>query len=193
MDTSRLFIAIRLSPDKQFLEAFQKLQQTSNKLDKLNWIKPENLHITLKFLGETPNKKIPLIESTTQKAIRDIPPFCISLDKMGLFGSRYQPRVLWLGSEKQHPLMQQLHTNIEQTMSEIGFKPTFGNIVTHLTLARIHKIEDKKYFLQHIEKYKHLFKQEVSVEEITLFQSILSNKHTPVYHPVKIFKLEMEK
>lgn len=186
----RLFIAIRIPTDDTFLTACQMLHKSSSKLDKTNWIKPENMHITLKFLGETNETKISLIEKKIEKVTQATTPFSLTLDRIGAFGSRYQPRVIWLGSSANHVSMEKLHHELEDEMKSIGFKPDFGNYVTHLTLARIHSIDDKKFFWKQINTYAPLFNFTFKVKEIILLESILHNLHTPEYTVIKQFELK---
>ena len=62
----RLFVAIQIPYDEKFSTAFQKLRQSSSKLDKINWIDYENLHMTLKFLGDTEPDLIPSLENSIE-------------------------------------------------------------------------------------------------------------------------------
>ena len=183
----RLFIAIDIAVNHLFLENYAIVRKTSTKLDRINWIEPENMHITLKFLGETEEERIPEIEKKLHKIVQSGSSFQFTLDRIGAFGSRYQPRIIWLGSSKVIPEIQVLHGKIEKEMRILGFKSGFGNFVTHLTLARIHKIDDKKYFWKSIEQYGNLFEQTVEVNEIILFESILTKTHTPVYKKICVF------
>jgi len=189
----RLFIAIQISFDNKFVTAYQSLIQSSNKLDKINWIKPENMHITLKFLGETTLDLIPSIENSIEKLTNGIAPFNISLNRIGAFGSRYHLRIIWLGSDDIINEINMLHKELEKSMRAFGFKPSFGNFVPHATLARIHKIDDKKYFWNEIEKKSSLFSFTFQVKEIILFESILTNAFTPLYKKQKTFYLKSGK
>ncbi len=189
----RLFIAFKIPLDNNFIAACQSLQQSSTKLDKINWIQPENLHITLKFLGDTNDDLIPSIENNIEKLTSHITPFEITLNHIGAFGSRYHPRIIWIGSNDVIPEINVLHKSLEKSMSAFGFKPTFGNFVFHATLARIHKIDDKKYFWNEIEKKTSLFSFTFKVNELILFESILTRTFTPLYKKQKTFYLKSGK
>ena len=180
--TARLFIAIEVLPDEQFLTLYNKLKSRTTKLDKINWVQPDLMHLTLKFLGETPVEKIPDISENLRVACKDMPPFAVNLGRIGLFGSRYQPRVLWFGVNDSE-MLQTLHHSIEKQMRKLGFPRTIGNFVPHLTLARINKIDDKKRFLQHIEQIQTEQIQSFTAKEVILYQSMLHG-HVPVYEKV---------
>ena len=187
--TKRLFIAIDVVPDEQFLAVYNKLKSHTTKLDKINWVTPDLMHITLKFLGETPIEKIPAIIENLQIACKDTLPFAINIGRIGLFGSRYQPRVLWVGVNDAETL-QTLHHSIEKQMRKLGFTRNIGNFVPHLSLARINKIDDKKRFIQHIEQNQIAQIQQITVKEIILYESMLDSR-IPVYE--KIAEVQIDK
>ena len=179
----RLFIAIAVVPDEQFLAVYGKLKSHVTKLDKINWVQPDLMHLTLKFLGETPAEKIPVIADSLRIACKNVSPFAVNIGKIGLFGSRYQPRVLWFGINDIDKL-QHLHLSIEKQMRKLDFPPHIGNFVPHLTIARINKMDDKKRFLQHIEQNQTKQIQQLTVKEVILYESIL-NGRVPVYEKIE--------
>lgn len=186
----RLFVAIQIPYDEKFSTAFQKLRQSSSKLDKINWIDYENLHMTLKFLGDTEPDLIPSLENSIEELTNNISLFFVTLNRIGAFGSRYQPRIIWVGSCDVVKEINVLHKEFEKRMRAFGFKPSFGNFVSHATLARIHHIDDKKFFWKQIQASAPMFNFTFEVKEIILFESILHNQHTPEYKLIKRFELK---
>ena len=185
--TKRLFIAVEIVPDERFLAIYDKLKSHTTRLDKINWVKPNLMHLTLKFLGETPIEKIPSIAESMSVACKELSPFTVSIGRIGLFGSRYQPRVLWFGMDNAE-MLQKAHYSIEKQMRKLGFPRHIGNFVPHLTLARINKIDDKKRFLQQIEQAQTENIQQLTVKEIVLYESIL-NERIPVYEKIMAYAL----
>lgn len=183
----RLFIAFDFKLNKDFLEFYSHVRSVFTKLDKFNMVKPALMHVTLKFLGETEEGEIDSIIQGIQNAAKDIPAFTVQTGKLGVFGSRYQPRVLWLGIEKKAEL-EQLHKQLNKEMRKTGFKPDFGNFVPHLTLTRINKIDDKHYFWKKMKSLPQDFVQQIHVDKIILYESILDG-HVPVYEKIKEFSL----
>jgi len=186
--TKRLFIAIEVVPEEPFLVVYNKLKSQTTKLDKINWVMPDLMHITLKFLGETSVEKICTIEEHLRIACKEVSPFSVDIGKLGLFGSRYQPRVLWMGVHDAEAL-QSLHHSIDKQMRKLGFPRNIGNFVPHLSLARINKIDDKKRFIQHIEQNQIAQIQRVRVNEIILYESILHSR-IPVYEKIATIRIE---
>ncbi|MDR1879288.1 MAG: RNA 2',3'-cyclic phosphodiesterase [Bacteroidales bacterium] len=178
--TKRLFIALEIIPDPNFMTVYSKIKAVATtKLDIINWIKPDLMHITLKFLGDTDPDKISSVLERMEYVGRKTTPFQLDISGIGVFGSRYQPRVLWFGIVG-NTAVQQLHFLIQKQMKQLDFKPDFGNFVPHLTIARIHKIEDKRRFRENIESMKTSFVQQITVNKMILYESILK-KYTPIY------------
>ncbi|OQA90488.1 MAG: 2',5' RNA ligase family [Bacteroidetes bacterium ADurb.Bin234] len=186
----RLFVAIKIPYNEKFSTAFQTLRQSSSKLDKINWMDYENLHMTLKFLGDTESNLISSLEKSIDELTNSISPFPITLNRIGAFGSRYQPRIIWVGTDVIIKEINLLHKGLEKRMRTFGFKPSFGNFVFHATLARIHNIDDKKFFWKQIQASAPLFNFTFEVKELILFESILHNQHTPEYKLIKRFELK---
>ena len=178
----RLFIAFEFTPDEVFLDFHSKIRSSFTKLDKYNIVKPDLMHITLKFLGETEQENINPIIQGIENTVKGISTFEVKTEKIGIFGSRYQPRVLWLGISKTEPLSQ-LHKQLQKEMKKLGFRPDFGNFVPHLTLTRINKIDDKHFFWKRIESMPQDFTQQINIKTIILYESILQG-HVPVYQKI---------
>jgi 2'-5' RNA ligase len=179
----RLFIAIDIIPDNNFCDTYAKLKLTSTKLDRINWVKHDLMHLTLIFLGEMPEEKIPSIVKGMKSAAVGISPFELKIGTIGAFGSRYQPRVLWFGIDKSE-ILEQIYMQIQKKMRKLGFKPDFGNFVPHITLARINKIDDKQKFWKSIESMQTSFIQKVEINKLILYESIL-NERVPVYEVIE--------
>ena len=188
-EVKRLFVAITFHPEESFAEKVRPLRQCTFRTDMVNWVQPDLLHLTLKFIGETDTARIPDICSAVEAAVRTVNPFTITLDRIGAFGSRHQPRVIWLGPVYTPDVMVQLHHRIDLNLARKGFPKTFGNFVCHLTLARIHRIGDKGYFWKQFEACRQLFSEKVEVRECVLYESILHKGYQPQYVALERFRL----
>jgi len=94
----RIFAAVKIEPSKQLLELYDELK-SSCKFDRINWVEPHNMHITLKFFGETEESIIGNIHKNLEGIAENYEPFEITLKNIGIFGSYYKPRVIWIGIE----------------------------------------------------------------------------------------------
>ena len=182
----RLFVAIKINPDKAFLDQLLKLN-SQLRHEKIKWVEKHNIHVTLKFLGETEEERIPDINRVLEEMAADINVFSFSLQKLGIFGSAYDPRVVWVGIEPYADLASIMKI-LRDKLSVIGFEPDRQNLVPHLTLGRIKFLKDKKLFQQIIDQNKEISSQEITVDRIILFESILK-KEGPVYLALKTFQL----
>jgi 2'-5' RNA ligase len=182
----RLFAAIKIQSDKAFLSQFHEIQ---NRLqhERIKWVEEYNIHITLKFFGETEEEKIPEIIRMLGDLSADINVFSFSLQRLGVFGSSYDPRVVWVGIEPYTDLASLMNV-IRSKMKVIGYEPDRQNLVPHLTLGRIKFLKDKKLFQQIIGQHKGISSQEINVDLFSLFESILK-KEGPVYQTLQIFPL----
>lgn len=186
MTRLRLFAAIKIHPSPEFLNIYYKLK-SGLKDERIKWVEEENVHVTLKFFGETPEDKIPEIINELKEAAIKPQPFQFHLGNTGIFGSSYKPKVVWFGINPCDEL-QQLYANIQKQLLTIGYKHGSENFVPHLTIGRIKYIQDKKFFQLIINEYKKTSIQTVEVKAFYLLESIL-RKEGPVYRIVETFNL----
>ncbi len=103
----------------------------------VKWVEPGNLHVTLKFLGETHESLVPEITEVMRRAVESQPPFRIHVKGVGAFPSVRRPRVIWLGiSEGAEPLST-IAKRIEEELAEQGFEPEGRPFQPHVTLGRL--------------------------------------------------------
>ena len=133
----RLFVAIDLPEDVR--ESLGRLQAGLRRTDLtgLRWTRPEGVHLTLKFLGETPAAEVAAIEGALARAVRGVPAFRLALGAPGTFGGRRGPRVLWVDVEGELAPLQRLQAAVERELAAVGFAADERGFSPHLTLARI--------------------------------------------------------
>jgi 2'-5' RNA ligase len=182
----RLFAAIRIHPSETFVQHYYSLRKPLRE-EKIKWVDPGNIHLTLKFFGETPESNIPVIGAALEQAARETPVFGLEIKDTGIFGSRYQPRVIWLGIAPREDIAM-LAENIFGKLEAAGMPRDRQNFVPHLTLARIKFLDDKKTFRQVIERHGQVYIQKEEVKEFHLFESIL-RPQGPVYSILETYKL----
>ena len=182
----RLFAAIKINPDKAFLDQIHELKNQLQH-ERIKWVEEHNIHVTLKFFGETAEERIPEINRVLEEVAADINVFSFSLQKLGVFGSSYDPRIVWVGIEPYTELASIMKI-IRDKLNVIGYEPDRQNLVPHLTLGRIKFLKDKNLFQQIIDQNKEISTQEFIVDRFILFESILK-KEGPVYLALKTFQL----
>lgn len=182
----RLFAAIKIHPSSRYISLFNEIS-SSLRHEHIKWVEPENMHLTLKFFGETDEKQIPLIRQVLEDAAVKTKSFTLKISDTGIFGSRYDPKVIWFGIEK-HPELEILVQNIVAGLAKQGWEPDRQNFVPHLTIGRIRKLKDKPLFQNIISQYNRFEIQEENVSEITLYESIL-RREGPLY--VNLFSAKL--
>jgi 2'-5' RNA ligase len=182
----RLFAAIRINPSEAFLSRYFSLKQQL-KNEKIRWVDPENIHITLKFFGETPEHHIPGINAALKEASSSMGPFSITIVNTGIFGSSYNPKVIWFGIDP-HKEITTLSNHIFEKLENAGIPKDRQNFVPHLTIARMKFLADKKYFQKVIDAHKEGQIQNEEVNQFHLFESIL-RPQGPKYALIRSFDL----
>jgi 2'-5' RNA ligase len=135
-DSLRLFVAIELPAEVQ--AALSRLQHDLQRrgLEKLRWVRPEGIHLTLKFLGPTPADKVPAIEEALAHSVQDTAAHELTIGKLGTFGGG-RPRVLWLDLVGDVAPIRGLQEECEQSTEKLGFPREARGWSPHLTLARV--------------------------------------------------------
>jgi RNA 2',3'-cyclic 3'-phosphodiesterase len=182
----RLFAAIKIQPSQEFVRVIHKLREEL-KHDRIKWVEADNMHLTLKFFGETDELRIPSIQKALQSAALKSGKFTMKISRTGIFGSRYDPKVVWFGIDPE-PKLGQLATNTLNELQTAGWNPDRQNFVPHLTIGRIKELKDKALFQLVIDKYRDVFIQDQEVSEIVLYESIL-RKEGPLYIKIASYNL----
>lgn len=183
----RLFAAIKIHPSKEFIRIYTELRNALCN-NSIKWVDVNNIHITLKFFGETDEARIPEITGSLHKTATENSSFAIRLLNAGIFGSSYNPRVIWFGIDR-NPELEKLAVDVLDAMDNIGFARDRQNFVPHLTVGRIKKIKDIRVFQEIIQKYRSVEIQVENVESFHLYESIL-RPQGPEYREVESFLLK---
>jgi 2'-5' RNA ligase len=136
----RVFVAIELPASTR-----QRLKDHIDRLRhalpdaRASWSREENLHLTLKFLGDTPVSQIEILSQATKRAASSALPFEMILKGCGAFPPRGQPRVLWIGIEDISGELIKLQQALEDECAAAGFAREARPFHPHLTIARLRK------------------------------------------------------
>ncbi|MFQ6019767.1 MAG: RNA 2',3'-cyclic phosphodiesterase [Dehalococcoidia bacterium] len=133
----RLFVACELSAEIKQALAQMQAELRGCGLHRLRWVRPEGVHLTLKFLGETAAEKVPSIQEAVAAACRDSRSFAFSLGETGTFGDRRGPRVAWVGLSGEVEAIVELQERLESSLARQGFPREERPFSPHLTLARV--------------------------------------------------------
>ena len=132
----RLFVAVHL-PDR-WLDALARAQEELRRQGlHLRFVRPEGIHLTLKFLGETDQRRLPEITRALASAVSGMRSFDVELGAPGTFGPRRRPRVVWYGITGDSAALVALHRAVEGALTPLGYAPEGRPFAPHLTLARV--------------------------------------------------------
>ena len=146
-ETLRTFVALVLPTES--IDRLTGLQEglKSHGL-KLSWVRPQNLHLTMKFLGAVQGPALPGVTAAVQKAAGQYPPLNLVLQGMGVFPGIKRPRVLWTGLGGDSQQLRSLFADLETGLERLGFSRDKRSFRAHITLARIRKSVGPNRMLQ---------------------------------------------
>ncbi len=182
----RLFIAVKIEPQRDLLIAFEEFKNKLSR-ERIKWVNPDNLHITLKFLGDTDEKSIEAIKDTLSEIAAKHPKTIMTIRGSGVFPNQHRPRVLWFGIERNEKL-KDLAGDIDDAMAELGFEPETRAFKPHLTIGRVKFVDQLGRLKKLLDKYRNVHFQDTGVNEIVLFESKL-HPQGPQYSVVEKFEL----
>ncbi len=137
----RTFIAVALSPDiRRNVSSFQ--ERLKEALPPMNWVRPESIHLTLKFLGSVKTTCIPQLLSVLKPIGDRTDKFSLDAQGVGVFPNRQRPRVFWVGVSGQTQSLRRLVSEVEAALQTIGFLLEDKTYHPHLTLAQIKREND---------------------------------------------------
>jgi 2'-5' RNA ligase len=176
MSKFRGFIAIEIEP-------FQKLILFENDIKhsgaQVKLVEPHNIHITLKFLGDTMESLIDEIEKIIKNTVKHIKPFKIKLSGSGVFPNENYIKVVWIGI-RDKGIIGEIAGKIDQDLTKFGFKKEQRRFSPHLTIARIKTVKNKEKLLKTVNNYSDIEFKEIEINSIKLKKSELTPKG-PIY------------
>ena len=187
MEVIRAFIAVNLSPD-----VLDKIEQIAMDLNKrmnsvpIRWVPKENIHLTLKFLGNVSTANLEILKDILGKVVDDHHECDISVGGIGVFPKPHNPRVIWVGMKVPQELIHLQH-EIEIETARLGYSREHRPFSPHLTFGRVSRnasTQDVQVIANLLEKYKVGFLGATRLRTVYLFRSDLTPEgaeYTPIY------------
>jgi 2'-5' RNA ligase len=132
----RSFIAIDL-PHEVRLILDQVQRELKGSVTGVRWVRPEGIHLTLKFLASIPPEQVAAIAAAVGKAIHREPPLALNLSGLGAFPNPRRPRVIWVGIGGEVERLSRLQARLEEALEPLGFPREERSFRPHLTLGRV--------------------------------------------------------
>jgi len=172
----RTFIAIELP--EEIREALGKIQEELKRSGAdVKWVTPKNIHLTLKFLGDLNEKKLPQIKEVLDEVVRNKTTFPIRFSTLGAFPKIDSPRVIWVGIDQGDSETKAIACELEEKIAKIGIPKEKREFSSHITLGRTRSDKNLDGLVEEIKKLENLWvgkNPECLIKTITLFQSSLS-------------------
>jgi len=185
----RAFIAIPLPGN--ILTEVRRVQESLKRVPhKFRWVRPENIHLTLKFLGDIDATATAVIFEAMRETAREFMPLSLSVRGLGVFPGVRRPRVLWAGLAGQTGRLIELQHTLETYLEDKGYdrdrKKSFKG---HLTIARVKGRVDSAKFVETLETVGRFETDPFTADRFILYQSDLKPSGA-VYTALKTARLE---
>ena len=186
--TVRAFVAIETGSEVRSAAA-RLIEKLAAAGADVKWVETDNMHVTLKFLGDVALKETARICEAVQKAADKVEPFELEFRGAGAFPNAARPRTVWLGTAEGHEPMLRLFERVDSRLAKLGFRRESRAFHAHLTLGRVRRggpqIARLGQLLQENADYPAGTSR---VDEVIVFSSELGPSG-PSYHPLGRAKL----
>jgi 2'-5' RNA ligase len=184
----RLFIAAPVGVEQR-AGILQHKAALQRKLSFQKWVHPEDLHITIKFLGDSERNTTEQIKALLRELASVHSPFTLGLNKLGVFGKPSSPSILWIGLEGELSVLSSLQAQVETGVELLSFAREERSYSPHITLARRYQGTQpiSKELLTDAYLEIASIPRQWTVEQLVLYRSHLNRQ--PMYEPLEVFSL----
>lgn len=171
-DTIRTFIAIELSKETQE-NLSQIIKELKSSGADVKWVKPENIHLTLKFLGETKISLIENINKILKETAEQFEKFDFQLNELGAFPKIQSPRVIWVNAFEPTGIIAKIVSMLEEWLEKLGFAKERREFAPHITIGRVKSSEGRINLVDKLKTTKISSPLIQEANKLTLFKSTL--------------------
>ena len=140
----------------------------------VKWVKPENIHLTLKFFGNIEEADVERIGSQIETVVSKEKPFFLRVRGMGAFPNSHSPKVIWWGIKEDGKKLESIHRKVEEKLEKIGFKSEKRPFSPHLTTGRVRSSRGRKELSEAIKTFSEKDLGSFEVNSLVLFKSGLT-------------------
>jgi len=178
----RAFIAVEL-PESVRREVSQLQARFKATGADAKWVEADNLHLTLKFLGNIEESQVEPLKAALASAAQRVSPFTIQVEGIGAFPKTTSPRVVWVGISQGEEALIQLAQAVEEACVGLSFPKEERPFRGHLTIGRVRSRERLAGLIRELQVEEFKASTTASTTQVVLFQSVLSPKG-PIYTPL---------
>ncbi len=169
----RLFIAIEINE-----EIRKKLAEFQNALKKsdadVGWVAPENLHVTLKFIGSIDDGQVGAIVTILKETVSPIKPFDLDYTGAGVFPNEKNPRIVFADIVDTASVLAILHEKLDNRLMALGVEHEYRKFVAHLTLGRVRSRRNVTKLIEKLLTFRNVHFGDEHVTRVVLMKSALS-------------------
>lgn len=182
----RLFLAV---PVAQLVEKrLEEILKNVSGFREVKWVGKEQLHITLRFIGNLDENLVPELEGRVREAVRGFKPFESEIDGLGAFPSFDRPRVLFVPLVQGEEPFQRLEKSVSSALAGMDLKPEDREFHPHLTLGRVRENQDARTAVKFLQSLLRAKAGPWKIDRFILFKSQLTSEG-PVYTKLSEFEL----
>ena len=167
----RCFVAVEL-PEALKETIASRTERVRKSGADARWVRAENFHLTLKFLGSVPEEMLPELREALAEAVRPYAGFRLGFRGAGVFPNRRQPRVVWVGTYDSDRLVD-LQRDIELALEPLGFEAEKRPFSAHLTIGRLKSQKRRDFLLRELDELAEEDFGQFDVTEVALMKSTL--------------------
>jgi 2'-5' RNA ligase len=188
MPQKRIFIAIHYHPTPDFLSWFRDLKRMTGH-ESVKWTDEHNFHVTLKFIGDTPDPLIPPLIVELQRIAPNFSPFELTPKGLGYFGPAHSPRVFWTALDDPSQTLASLAQAVDEVcQKQLKTERESQPFTAHLTLGRPKKLSPHFQAKDWVKKFENVTFQSIKVNDFLLIWSTLTPAG-PIYKTLRNFPL----
>ncbi|MDD5614291.1 MAG: RNA 2',3'-cyclic phosphodiesterase [Candidatus Omnitrophica bacterium] len=189
MQVIRTFIAVEIIKNTRDLIARIQNDLAKSNSD-IKFVEPDNIHITIAFLGNLEIKRVPFVKNTLQDLLKDRAGFCLQPHGLGCFPNIKNPRIIWVGIEKGGENLANIHEDIVSILAKDGIEIDAKTYHPHITIARIKSLENQYILKSLIAKSPEFQFEQIPVNRIQLLESRMTDQG-PIYKSLASWELKI--
>ena len=190
MKTIRSFLAINLDLEVVCAIADEqiKLKEAAQQSGaEIKWIPPQNMHVTIRFLGQVTEPMVQAIKDNIEPVTRGFAPFELTAANLGFFPDEENPKIVWIGVDDPGKELSSLYSKVAKTIEEAGFKSDNTPFKSHITIGRV-KNAPPNMASELVQQFKQLSFGVSKISDLICYQSDLKQTGAD-YH--KIWRLPL--
>lgn len=132
----RTFVALAVTPEVR-RRAVELQRQLGEADADVKWVEEQNIHLTLKFLGDVNDTELPAVCRAVEQAVAAMPKFVMLVAGVGAFPNHQRPRTLWVGVKDEADKVDRIKRSLDEALFPLGFRDEDRRFTPHLTIGRV--------------------------------------------------------